>query len=166
MKLNKNISAFTILEVTLGMVITGILIATVYIAYNFLIQQSYKEIELKNDVSKWVIFRQRFLENVYLAEHIQIEGDGIKIDHHNGLSTVYYIEDEVLYIELKDTVIRVDYDFVEFNFEETEENNVEGTLIVRLREQEMQLYFGSYKDLSSRINDWFITKHLDNDGEE
>lgn len=155
----KKIKAFTILEVTIGMAISGILIAMVYVAYNFLIQQSYEDIKLKNDVSKWLIFRQRLLENVYLAQDIEIFDEGLKVFHYNGDSTIYFIEDETLFIHTGDTIINTAYHPSSIAFQKMEgTEHFEGTLTVRLREQDMQLYFGSFKDVSSRINDWYSKK--------
>lgn len=154
------LNAFTILEVTIGMAISGILIAMVYIAFNFLIQQSYEDIKFKNDISKWLIFRQRILEDVYLARDIQFFDEGLRVYHYNGDSTTYFIEDETLFVDVGDSIINTTYHPASISLEkDLRSENFEGVLTVQLRTQDMQLYFGSFKDVSSRINEWYLQKN-------
>jgi len=162
---SKKIRAFTILEVTITMAISAILIALVYSAVNFLTKQNFDELNTKTEINQWLIMRKQILYDVYTSYSLEEIENGFELKNENN-TIRYYEEDGQLYILKNTNLIRTEYNNVTIDWmgDETDENR-HCELIVPVSEEPMKLHFLTFSDNSNRINKWFKSEML-NGGNE
>src|SRR5690554_7952113 len=79
-KKNKHrLKGFTIMEVTITMVITAILITLVYSAINFLVKQNADEMNTKIEIDRWLVMRQQIMYDVYTSFSLERIPNGIQL---------------------------------------------------------------------------------------
>lgn len=161
MKKNKHrLKGFTIMEVTITMVITAILITLVYSAINFLAKQNAEEINTKIEIDLWLVMRQQIMFDVYTSFSLEKIPNGIQLEKSNE-SISYFEEKGQLFITKNGITNSTEYDNVSFEWSEnasTEKSSCE--LIVPVKTEEMKLHFLTFSDNSNRINKWFKSEIL------
>lgn len=159
---NKKIRAFTILEITITMAISAILITLVYSAINFLSKQNYDELNTKTEINRWLTMRKQILYDVYTSFSLEEIENGFQLKNENN-TIRYYEEDGQLYILKNKNLIRTEYNNVSVDWVGDENRQCE--LTVTVSEEPMKLHFLTFSDNSNRINKWFKSEML-NGGNE
>lgn len=155
------LKGFTILEVTITMVITAILITLVYSAINFLAKQNHDESKTKNEINDWLVMRHQIMYDVYTSFSLEEVPNGILLEKPNEFIS-YYEEDGQLYISKNGRVIPTKYESVSFDWttdKKDEQSHCE--LVVPVKTEPMKLHFLTFSDNSNRINKWFKTEMID-----
>jgi hypothetical protein len=151
---HKHIPAFTILEIGLSMVISGILIALVYSVVNFFAYQSNADMKQSLIVNNWLLFRHQFYEDIYLSEHILVEENSIFMQKL-GNEITYKIEDETFIKVINGKEINLEYKNVTLVCSEATEDDITACILyVPVLEEPMQLIFSTYQDRATRVNEW------------
>ncbi len=160
-KKNKHrLKGFTIMEVTITMVITAILITLVYSAINFLVKQNADEMNTKIEIDRWLVMRQQIMYDVYTSFSLEKIPNGIQLEKPNE-SISYFEERGQLFITKNGITHTTDYSDVSFEWSEnssTEKSHCE--LTVPIKTEAMKLHFLTFSDNSNRINKWFKSELL------
>lgn len=162
---SKKIRAFTILEITITMAISAILITLVYSAINFLSKQNFDELNTKTEINRWLTMRKQILYDVYTSFSLEEIENGFQLKNENN-TIRYYEEDGQLYISKNKKLIRTEYYNVSIDWmgDETDENR-QCEVTIPVSEEPMKLHFLTFSDNSNRINKWFKSEML-NGGNE
>lgn len=162
---SKKIKAFTILEITITMAISAILITLVYSAINFLSKQNYDELNTKTEINRWLTMRKQILYDVYTSYSLEEIENGFQLKNENN-TIRYYEEDGQLYILKNKNLIRTEYSNVSIDWmgDEIDEKR-HCDLTITVSEEPMKLHFLTFSDNSNRINKWFKSEML-NGGNE
>lgn len=155
------LSGFTILEVTITMVITAILITLVYSAINFLAKQNHDELKTKNEINNWLVMRQQIMYDVYTSFSLEEIPSGILLKKPNEIIS-YYEEDGRFLISKNGNIITTKYENVSFEWTAGEKDDKSYCeLVIPVKREPMKLHFLTFSDNSNRINKWFKTEVID-----
>ena len=151
---NKQIPAFTILEIGLSMVIIGILIALIYSVVNFFAYQSNSDMKQSFIINNWLLFRHQFYEDIYLSERITVEENRIFIQK-SGNEIIYEIENDAFVKLINGKEINLDYKNVVLECNKAASDGIDAcVLYIPVLEEPMQLIFSTYQDRATRVNEW------------
>lgn len=154
LKIKQKIPAFTILEITLSMVIIGVLITLIYNVINFFAFQSNKDMKHSLVINNWVLFRQGFYEDIYLAEQLKVTENTIYLLRSSD-TIVYSIEDGQLSKKRNRGIVNLGYQNVTLECNKSSTDKFDNCkLTVPILEEPMQLNFSTFQDRSSRVNEW------------
>ncbi|MEX1192869.1 MAG: type II secretion system protein [Brumimicrobium sp.] len=160
MRNNQRINAFTVLEITITMVITAILVTLVYSSINFLAKQNFNELRTKTEINQWMIMRQQIMQDVYTSHSLEKLPNGILL-HKPNVKITYYEENGQLFITKNENSITTDYNGVSFDWTlGKDEETSFCELTIPVRSESMKLHFLTFSDNSDRINKWFKSEMI------
>jgi prepilin-type N-terminal cleavage/methylation domain-containing protein len=152
------IAAFTLMEIIITMVVSGIIITLVYSGINFFNRQMQKELVLKNELNNWHVERAQLFEDFYLANKIHKENDHtLKIQLSDKKEIVYEQIENKLVRTMQATSFQFKTELTNLTIVYTDTSKTV-TFAFQIKEQQVPLYFSLEQTSSEKINNWIHEK--------
>lgn len=152
------IAAFTIMEIIITMVVSGIVISLVYNGINFFNRQMQKELVLKNELNNWYVERAQLFEDFYLANKIyQVNEHTLKIMLNDNKEVVYEQIENRLVRTMQTNSFHFQTELTLLTIEDSDTTKT-ANFDFQIKEQRIPLYFSLEQTSSEKINNWIHEK--------
>lgn len=150
------ISAFSILEVTIAIALTGLLSALVFGAMNRFNEQIKNETTIKNELNNWFIVRSNLWMDLDAADSIVVKNNTATL-YFSDRVIEYKIEESKFMRQIKEdiTYLNMEIDRIEL-IANKNRNYVRFTFI--WKDEEMQLEYPLKTTLADKVNTYFLSE--------
>lgn len=152
--------AFTIMEITISLVVTSIVITLVYSSIAFLNSQLRKDMEMRNEINIWSVERFQLMHDFFLANEIVLSSSNeilLKTDDEHVI--MYKIEEEQLWRVNKEQKMPFRTPIKSIGLPEKETVQPENIFFIfEIKEETFTLQFPLNQSSAQKMNDWFMQK--------
>ncbi|WP_343786272.1 hypothetical protein [Wandonia haliotis] len=147
--------AFTVMEITIAIVVTSIVIAMVYNSITFFNRQMQHEVTVKARITTWYTERARLFEDFFLATDHQItEEDIVSLTFSDQSVIDYHVGDGILIRESAGREIPFMTGCTGMEVVDDKKGKII-TFHFQIEQEPLSLYFPVKQTPAEKMNEWF-----------
>jgi hypothetical protein len=157
------LSAFTIMEITISLVVTSIVITLVYSAISFLNSQLKKDVEIRNQLNTWSVERFHLIHDFFMAnEVVVLETSEVHLKSDGAHVIKYKKEEDILFRVNKENTLAFQTKIKSIQLPDKENVHSERIIFIfEIMGEMFPLQFPINQSSAEKMNDWFTQKMND-----